>query len=103
MRGIRGALLAVGGAVLLSGCGTAFNLASEDPDNYGGVQRDLDLANRTGSLGNGGTGKEAVGRLALYGADVGLSFVGDTLTLPLAAYLRYRHEATLTNSTRTDG
>ena len=35
----------------------------------------------------------ALGMLALYGADVGLSFVGDTVTLPLAAYLRHKHEA----------
>jgi uncharacterized protein YceK len=107
MRGTRGALLAVGGAVLLSGCGTAFNLASGNPDNYGGVQRDLKLASDTTAnggiwtgpghfeTGGGGAGEAllAMGILALYGADVGLSFAGDTVTLPVAIYLRHRHEA----------
>ena len=107
MRGTQGALLAAAGAVLLSGCGTAFNLASGDPDNYGGVRRDLkfaDDATAKGGLWTGGgstggrreRGEEALvalGMLALYGADVGLSFVGDTVTLPLAAYLRHKHEA----------
>jgi uncharacterized protein YceK len=103
MKGTRGALLAAVMLLPLGGCGTALNLASGDPDNYGGVQRDLKFADDTSAKGGLMSGKsEGVGIdkgraalpiLALYCADVGLSFVGDTLTLPLAAYLRHRHEA----------
>jgi uncharacterized protein YceK len=104
MKGTRGVLLAAAMVISLSGCGTVCNLTSRDPDNYGGVQRDLkfaDDATANGGLlsgasgGGGGTGDgwAAVFVLALYGADLTLSIVGDTLTLPLAAYLRHRHEA----------
>jgi uncharacterized protein YceK len=107
MKGTRRVLLGAAVLIPLSGCGTAFNLASGDPDNYGGVQRDLRFASDVtangglwpgrDSSGAGGGGKGeavvALGILALYGADVGLSFIGDTVTLPLAAYLRNKHEA----------
>ena len=104
MKGTRGMLLAAALVVPLSGCGTVCNLASADPDNYGGVQRDLkvaDDASANGGFLSGIQGGDARGGafmaafvLALYGADLTLSVVGDTLTLPLAAYLRNRHEGT---------
>jgi uncharacterized protein YceK len=103
MKGIRGVLLAAAMVIPLSGCGTVCNLASGNPDNYGGVQRELkfaDDASAKGGLLSGSSGAEGTGGvwaalfvLALYGTDLSLSFVGDTLTLPLAAYLRHRHEA----------
>jgi uncharacterized protein YceK len=97
------ALLAIALAVLPSACGTVCNLASGNPDNYGGVQRDLQFGSDTTAKGGllasataaGGTG-DAGGRvalLALYGMDVSLSFIADTVTLPLAAYLRRNLEA----------
>jgi uncharacterized protein YceK len=98
MKGVRGPLLAGAVAVLLSGCGTVCNLASGNPDNYGGVQRDLQFASDATDRGGlcrprpGDTGWGAACVLALYGADLSLSFVADTLTLPLATYLRQRHE-----------
>ncbi len=97
MKGVRGPLLAAA-AVLLSGCGTVCNLASGNPDNYGGVQRDLQFASDAPDKGffyrarPWDTGWTAACALALYGADLSLSFVADTLTLPLATYLRHRHE-----------
>jgi uncharacterized protein YceK len=115
MKGTQRALLAAAMLIPLSGCGTVLNLASGNPDNYGGVQRDLNFGKDATDKGGfwtgpgrpetgGGSAEDTWGAgalLALYGADVGLSFLGDTLTLPLAAYLRHRHEATLTNSTCT--
>jgi uncharacterized protein YceK len=105
MKWARVALLAAAVAAAASGCGTVFNLASKDPDNYGGVQRDIQVAadasahggllsegtNRSGA----GSGEAALVVLALCGAELSLSFVGDTLTLPLVIYLRQRHEGAL--------
>jgi uncharacterized protein YceK len=96
-----------------SGCGTVFNLASGDPDNYGGVVRDLQFASDATANGGlwpggdstaaGGDGKGeavvALAVLALYGADLGLSFAADTVTLPLATYLRSKHEAAAAHQT----
>jgi uncharacterized protein YceK len=97
-------LLLAAVAALACGCGTICNLATGNPDNYGGVQRDLQFAQDV-SVGGGifkgdgaalsGTGGAviAAGILVLYGADLSLSFCGDTVTLPLAMYLRQHHEA----------
>jgi hypothetical protein len=85
-------------AVLLSGCGTIYNFAGGDPDIYGGVQNDLGLVLTPGSLGaSGALGTSGTtvgcgnGKVFLVGfvlADVALSAAADTLTLPLAVYLR---------------
>lgn len=98
MKGSWGVVLAAAVLALLSGCGTVCNLASGDPDNYGGVQRDLkvaaDMTAKGGIMPQGNSdGWGALAILGLFGADVCLSFVGDTLTLPLASYLRQKHEA----------
>jgi uncharacterized protein YceK len=90
------------------GCGTVCNLASGSPDNFGGVQRDIQFASDRGGLwpadnanapadynspgGKPPGGKPNVCLLMLYGADLSLCCVADTLTLPLAMYLRQRHE-----------
>jgi uncharacterized protein YceK len=84
-------LLAVvaGAAVALSGCGTVLNLAGDDPYIYGGVQKDLAFIQtpRTEPL-SGGCGKGGAAFVGLVLADVSLSAIADTLTLPLAVYLR---------------
>jgi uncharacterized protein YceK len=114
MKWMRAALLAAAVAVPSSGCGTVFNLASRSPDNYGGVQRDLKFAadaSANGGLlsggdfspggsaeGNPAAGLFALAALALYGTDLSLSFVADTLTLPLATYLRQKHEGSTDNT-----
>jgi hypothetical protein len=108
MKWARAALLAAAMAVPSGGCGTARNLASGEPDNYGGVQRDLQFAAEAGAGGGllagadsapaGESGKYSGGGvlafafLGLYAADLSLCCVGDTLTLPLVMYLRQRRE-----------
>jgi uncharacterized protein YceK len=97
----RRTLLFVAAAVsLLGGCGTVLNLASKDPEIYGGPQKDLQFMM---TPRNGGatqavavwplpSGSAFAGAPAwlfpLVLADIPLSIVGDTLTLPLAIYLR---------------
>jgi uncharacterized protein YceK len=109
MKWMRAALLATTVAVPSIGCGTIVNLASGSPENYGGVQRDIQVAADASAKGgilsgaNIGSGSStgqpytagaivAVGILALYGADLSLSFVADTLTLPLLIYLHQKHQ-----------
>jgi uncharacterized protein YceK len=89
-------------AVGVSGCGTVCNLAGGviHPDQelrvYGGVQRDVEhfwcppLLNENSSPG---AGKGAVLFLALIPVEFGLSFVGDTLTLPITIPLQEIREA----------
>jgi uncharacterized protein YceK len=73
-------------AVALGGCGTIRNLASGDPDIYGGVQKDVQLIQTPQSVKGVGVNPMT---LALFApADLCLSLAGDTLTLPLAIYLR---------------
>jgi uncharacterized protein YceK len=85
---------------LLGGCGTVFNLASKDPEIYGGPQKDFQfmMTPRNGGAtqavavwplpsGSASTGAPAW-LFPLVLADIPLSFIGDTLTLPLAVYLR---------------
>jgi hypothetical protein len=85
-------------AILATGCGTFGNLAGgiRDPENrptvYGGVRHPpwveylLDYDQRTHS-------KLVLVWWPLWVADGGLSFVGDTLTLPLTAYLNDKRVA----------
>jgi uncharacterized protein YceK len=68
-------------AVLSNGCGTVANLATGRPEIYGGVAKDLDFAQKPHSV-TPATGKGGVALLCLYVADLSLSLVGDTLTLP---------------------
>jgi hypothetical protein len=93
---------ATAAAVSLCGCGTACNLAGglkhpdEEPKVYGGVQRDLVIAGQLidgsqvqsdESQGNAGVAFLACAA-ALCVADPVLSFVGDTLTLPVTVPLQ---------------
>jgi uncharacterized protein YceK len=104
------ALLARAVAVSSSGCGTVFNLTSSSPENFGGVKHDIQFAANVSENGGLLSGFEknnpgasadelsaaggvfALVALALYGADLSLSFVADTLSLPLANYLRQQYE-----------
>jgi uncharacterized protein YceK len=76
-------------AVLLSGvgCGTIANLASGNPEiPYGGVQKDLEWFAKPPSSWSGGDGHI----IFVLAAELGLSFVADTLTLPVALYIIHR-------------
>jgi hypothetical protein len=78
-------------ALFVSGCGTLFNVGSGDFIPYGGVARDLTTifsAHQTPITNGTGGGKgAALALLVLLPTEVTLSFVGDTLTLPLMLYL----------------
>jgi uncharacterized protein YceK len=81
---------AVALAVALSGCGTVYNLAEGEPEVYGGALKDAQLF-----IAPAAREKEVAGRGApllpiLALGDLPLSLVGDTLTLPLAVYLRQK-------------
>jgi hypothetical protein len=94
-----------------SGCGTVCNFAGglihpdTEPRVYGGVQRDLEVIEGLSSKplfpngfptspGNGaGAALVFGGCLAVLVADPLLSFLGDTLTLPLTAYVQHCREA----------
>lgn len=67
--------------LLTSGCGTILNLRSGDPEVYGGVAKDLEFI-MTPQAGEGGGGGSP-GVLMLIAGEVGLSLIGDTLTLPV--------------------
>jgi uncharacterized protein YceK len=74
-----------------NGCGTVRNLASGDPDIYGGTQKDVKLVMTPGALRNSGNPVGiTVGPIlaAAVVADVGLSAVADTVTLPLVIGMR---------------
>jgi uncharacterized protein YceK len=75
-------------AVLLSGCGTIVNLCSGDPEiPLGGVQKDLQVVDSPRASGFG-TGKSAALVVLLIPVELCLSVVGDTLTLPLAIFIK---------------
>jgi len=91
-------------AVVVGGCGTVCNLAGgvlhpdEEPRVYGGVQRDLEGKWGFGypPLDSESTVEDVKDRLyflALLPVEFGLSFVGDTLTLPITIPLQARREA----------
>jgi uncharacterized protein YceK len=95
---MKGTLIAVFvtiAAVLLSGCGTICNLATGDPEIYGGPQKDAEFLQNLHPAEGGGAaaGKGMAIVLLATVADVSLSVVGDTLTLPLAIYMR-QHDHT---------
>jgi len=78
-------------AVGANGCGTVCNLIGEEPKMpFGGVQTDLSYImspKKDSPAGCSSGGMSAVGAVALVGADITLSAVGDTLTFPVALYL----------------
>jgi uncharacterized protein YceK len=100
---MRRSLLAAAVAALTAGCGTVASLTMPDDSGrvYGGVRRDLDWAVKVvdgpaepnGILTNSGGGDGKAG--ALFAAffilgpvvDLPLSFIGDTITFPLARWL----------------
>jgi hypothetical protein len=90
-------------ALLSGGCGTVCNLASGDPQvPFGGVQKDLETlqAPRSGSSRLSGSGKGAVVIVLLLPAELSLSFLGDTVTLPLAVWMRREdHDASADSAT----
>ena len=94
MKAAQAALLPAVLAVLASGCGTVLNFASGDPDVYGGVQRDIQVVFTPDSVAftpNTVPSSDAMAGVvvvALVAADIGLSAICDTLTLPLTIYLR---------------
>jgi uncharacterized protein YceK len=78
-------LVALAG-VPLSGCGTIRNLAGDDPEIYGGVQKDIAIIQTPPARSGVGVSPTTVAMF--MPADLGLSLVADTLTLPLAIWLR---------------
>jgi uncharacterized protein YceK len=94
-------------AVMVSGCGTVCNLGGgivdpqHTPTIYGGVQYDLEVMDRLAShppqlVSSSSEGKSAWGLLLLVGFAVTepvLSFVGDTVTLPITVPLEEMRSA----------
>ena len=92
MRPALGLTLAIG--VLASGCGTIHNFASGDPDVYGGVRNDCACFMTPGDPGPAEScGMDNAVLVCVVFADAALSAVADTLTLPLAIYLRQNEHA----------
>jgi uncharacterized protein YceK len=69
-------------SLALAGCGTVCNLAGDSPGTYGGTRKDLDWINEANNHPSRGN--------AAFWIDLPMSFAADTLTLPLAAFLRDR-------------
>ncbi len=78
-------------ATACCGCGTICNLASSDPQVYGGPEKDIEIWSERGMPRGQNVGAFAF--LGLCLADLPVSLVGDTLTLPLAIYLQQRRDA----------
>ncbi len=87
------------GTVVLAcagGCGTVLNLASRDPViPFGGVQKDLEVLQTSGPAIHGDPpgGLGAAVLFACIPAELCLSLVGDSLTLPLALWMRNERDA----------
>jgi uncharacterized protein YceK len=87
-----GAVLLTVATVWFSGCGTICNFASGDPEvPFGGVQKDLKYFQTPRSEGPSGE-TAAKAALILLPAELCLSFIADTLTMPLAICLRQDHK-----------
>jgi uncharacterized protein YceK len=85
-------ILALVGAALAGGCGTIVNLRMPPPEPYGGVKNDLQQVRTL--MGFNGDGEYGVYYRSLFGAflvaDVPVSAITDTLTLPLVFILDAR-------------
>ena len=95
MKATRAVVFVTIAAVLLSGCGTVCNFATGDPEIYGGVQKDIVFAMTPPNPEKFPQAKQDKGAIALVVlvfADMCFSFFADTLTLPLAIYLRQNGE-----------
>jgi hypothetical protein len=75
-------------AVWGSGCGTVCNFASGNLEPYGGVAKDVEFFQKHPFEPTGG--KEGVGAAILLFGEMSLSFVADTLTLPITVYTQHR-------------
>lgn len=86
--------------ISVPGCGTTVNLANsvvpiiancESPIPYGGVAADLNTFDAVNSAFSPDEGGHFVAfwSALITGADLGVSFVGDTVTLPLVYGIRY--------------
>jgi uncharacterized protein YceK len=85
-------LIAAMATGFLGGCGTVCNFASGDPAVYGGVVKDLEVVRsplNVSPQSDSSSGGPALAVLAgVVCADIAVSAVADTLTLPLTIYLR---------------
>jgi len=114
---MKNSLLAVIPAILavsLSGCGTICNFADgvihpdDEPRIYGGVLRDLEIMDeavnappRATPLVGSENGKGLIFLCLLGLMDPPLSFVGDTLTLPITIYVQEKRVAARNSDTDT--
>jgi hypothetical protein len=74
---------------LMTGCGTVCNLASSNPQVYGGLDKDAELTREIQGRAIAPPVKLAVAVFVL--PDFLASLAGDTLTLPLMLYLADRN------------
>jgi hypothetical protein len=87
-------LVAAALAVTSIGCGTLANFGSDQPQPFGGVARDtafLVTPAKT-NFHSGDDGRGAAFFLGIWAADLCLSGVADTLTLPLFVYWEKKRE-----------
>jgi uncharacterized protein YceK len=75
-------------AVLTSGCGTVCNLADDHPQVYGGVHRDIEFLATPGIMNVDGRGAAVL--LCLWAADLCVSGVADTMTIPVLYFSERR-------------
>jgi uncharacterized protein YceK len=73
--------------ISLAGCGTVRNFATGDPEIYGGVQKDVQFIQTPQTAK--GVCVNPMTLAFLAPADLCLSFVADTLTLPIAVCMRH--------------
>jgi hypothetical protein len=79
-------------ALCLNSCGTIANLASKDPQVFGGLQKDAELLTGVHPSPTPvvhGDGRAVLFFLALVAAEPCLTLVGDTVTLPLVLWLQH--------------
>jgi uncharacterized protein YceK len=89
-------------SLLPSGCGTIVNLRSGDPEVYGGVAKDVEFVMTPQALGGEG-GSGGLGVLMLMAGEVGLSLVGDTLTLPVVIRKKRIDDGSMDQNTSAPG
>lgn len=101
MKTVWSAALVLVASLLTSGCGTILNLRSGDPNVYGGVAKDVEFIMTPQNLGGEGGGDPAI--LMLMAGEVGLSLVGDTLTLPLVIRKKRNDGGSIDQNTAAPG